>query len=93
MRTLDGKFGFAESGNSEIAAAWYEVSIQQGYAPEIMDEIDAFLVRVGRRKFLMPIYSALKDADMLDEARDIYAKAKPNYHAVSRQSLDKLLEV
>lgn len=93
LRALDGAYGFAASGNSEIAAVWYETAIRQGYGDEIMPQIDAFLVRVGRRKFLMPIYRAMTEADMLETARDIYTRARPNYHAVSRQSLDNLLDV
>ena len=93
LRALDAAFGFSTSGNSEIAAAWYEVAIERGYANEIKDEISGFLIKVGRRKFLMPIYGAMKEHDMLEQARVIYAEARPNYHAVSQQSLDKLLDV
>ena len=81
------------SGNSEIAAAWYELGIRQGYANEIIGQIEAFLIQVGRRKFLMPLYRAMKESGMRDTARKIYAQARPNYHAVSTQSIDKLLEI
>ena len=50
-----------------------------------------FLTRVGRRKFLMPIYSALLEGEKQELARSIYEKARPGYHAVSRESLDVLL--
>jgi len=92
LASLDQAFNFATSGNSEIAAAWYEVAIDRGYAPQIMDHIETFLIGVGRRKFLMPLYGGMKENDMLDKARDIYSKARQNYHAVSVQSIDKLLE-
>jgi hypothetical protein len=39
----------------------------------------------------MPAYRALKETKQLDWAKDIYAKARPNYHAVARQSVDALL--
>ncbi len=93
LQTLDQTFNFASSGNSEIAAAWYEVAINSGYAPQIMDNIETFLIGVGRRKFLMQLYGAMKENSMLDKAREIYSKARQNYHTVSVQSLDKLLEL
>jgi hypothetical protein len=46
---------------------------------------------VGRRKFLTPLYKALKTKGDIKLAREIYAKAKPNYHAVSTQTMDALL--
>ncbi len=93
LQSLEREFNFANSGNSEIAAAWYEVAIDRGYGPQIMNNIETFLIGVGRRKFLMPLYGGMKENDMLDTAREIYSKARQNYHAVSVQSLDKLLEV
>ena len=93
LQSLEREFNFASSGNSEIAAAWYEVAINSGYAPQIMDDIESFLIGVGRRKFLMPLYGAMKENDMLDKAHEIYGKARQNYHAISVQSIDKLLKV
>ena len=91
MMNLDSTFGFSESGNSEIAAAWYELSINNGYYKQNLTQIEAFLTEVGRRKFLTPLYRALKESGDLETARDIYSKAKPNYHAVSTQTMDALL--
>jgi len=57
------------------------------------DAIEEFLIRVGRRKFLMPIYTALAEADPTKErATAIYVQARPNYHSVSTNSLDELLD-
>ena len=91
VRELDEEFGFTASGNSEILAAWFQVTIRSDYhrADQRMEE---FLIEVGRRKFLTPTYKALleKDGDP-ERALDIYRKARPNYHAVSRQTMDVLL--
>lgn len=91
MKMLDMSYRFSDSGNSEILAAWFELAIRNGYADEIMPKIEGFLVKVGRRKFLTPLYRALKETDRLDTARAIYAKARPNYHSVSVQTIDALL--
>ncbi len=93
MKNLDQHYKFSRSGNSEILAAWFETSIKNGYGKTLLPEIEAFLVKVGRRKFLTPLYGALKESNQLEVARKIYAKAKPNYHAVSTQTLDELLEI
>lgn len=88
---LDGAFSFTTSGNSEIAALWYEKSILAGY-DVVMPQVKKFLVRVGRRKFLTPLYTALVKAGKKDKALEIYTEARPNYHAVSFHTIDKLLD-
>jgi aminopeptidase N len=87
----DQLFNFTTSGNSEIAAAWYEQSIKAGYKV-VYPDLESFLVRVGRRKFLTPLYKALLEAGDKATALDIYRKARPNYHFVSTNTMDKLLE-
>ena len=93
LKALDNTYQLRTSGNSEIAAAWYEVAIRNGYGTDILVDIEAFLTKVGRRKFLMPIYRAMKESDMLEQAKDIYTKAHQNYHSVSTHSLEELLEI
>lgn len=93
MTALDNTFGFANSGNSEIQAAWYELSIHNGYSPNILPQITKFLVKVGRRKFLTPLYRAFVETNQIDTARKIYQDARPNYHSVSRQTIDSILMV
>ncbi len=91
LRSLDRAYGLSESGNSEIQAAWYELSIYSGYSKVNIDRIEQFLIEVGRRKFLTPLYKGLKNTDQLDKARAIYKKARPGYHSVSRNTLDDIL--
>ncbi|MCB0611976.1 MAG: M1 family metallopeptidase [Phaeodactylibacter sp.] len=93
MKGIDQAFNFSRSGNSEILVAWFELAIGNGYASQIRPQIEAFLVRVGRRKFLTPLYRAYKENGQLETAKEIYEKARPNYHAVSRNTMDKLLEM
>lgn len=83
---------FANSGNSELEAAWFIHVIKHKYKKDY-PAIEKFLVKVGRRKFLMPIYSELiKTPEGKMFALEIYKKARPNYHYVSTQSLDALLK-
>ena len=56
--------------------------------------MEKFLLHVGRRKFLKPIYSELaKTPEGLAMGREIYKKARPGYHAVSYQTVDGILDV
>lgn len=88
--SLEKSYGFSQSGNSEIQAAWFEKLIPRAYS--VIDQpLEAFLMRVGRRKFVVPLYQAmLKNPARAGTARQIYAKARPGYHAVSSGTLDEL---
>jgi len=91
MKELDAAFGFTETGNSEIAAVWFEHAIQSDYR-KAFPAMEDFLISVGRRKFLKPLYSELAKTEAhLEWAKDVYAKARPNYHSVSSQTIDKIL--
>jgi aminopeptidase N len=91
LKKLDAAFRLTASGNAEILLAWYEVAIRRGYSPEILPQIENFLVGVGRRRLLMPLYRAFKETGQIEIARRIFEKAKAGYHAVSRESVEALL--
>ena len=96
--SLDEQFNFSSSTNAEILSVWFSLVMknQPDYAQKngiFAKSLEQFLVEVGRRKFLMPTYKAMKESGSIALARSIYAKARPNYHAVARQSVDALLEV
>nr|MBP8095212.1 leukotriene A4 hydrolase C-terminal domain-containing protein [Saprospiraceae bacterium] len=92
LKNMDLAFKFTTSGNCEILDIWFEKAIKAGYAKDIMDKIEAFLVQIGRRKYIMPLYKAFKTTGQLETARKIYAQARPNYHSVSVNSVDLLLK-
>lgn len=91
LTTLDEAFHFSESGNSEILAAWFQPTIRAGYEP-VRPVVEDFLIHVGRRKFLTPTYKAMLESGKSEWANEVYAKARPNYHAVARETMDDLLE-
>ncbi len=92
MIDLDEAFGFTKSQNSEIQAEWFKLAINQGYGHQILPDIRNFLVNVGRRKFLTPLYTAMIENGMTDEARSIFNEARPNYHSVALNTIEGLLE-
>lgn len=91
MAALDAAFGFTQSGNSEILCAWLRLSIRHGYAPA-NPRLEEFLMRVGRAKFLKPIYRELMAVAPI-RARTLYAKARSRYHAVAHSSLDDIVGI
>jgi leukotriene-A4 hydrolase len=91
MESLNQTYNLAYSGNSEIRALWLESCTYAGLFPQIQPAMEDFLIQVGRRKYLMPLYQAMLQTDHKIEALSIYRKARSNYHAVSRQSVDALL--
>ncbi len=91
LEQLNREYNLAFSGNAEIRAIWLELCIYAGYFDANYTSIENFLVTVGRRKFLVPLYQAMIQTDRTKEANMIYQKARPNYHAISRGTIDALL--
>jgi hypothetical protein len=91
LATLDQAFGFTRSGNAEIAAAWFERAIRARYEPAY-PALESFLLKVGRRKFLRPLYTELaKTPEGLAWAKRVYSQARPGYHSVSVGTIDQIL--
>jgi aminopeptidase N len=90
LAELDQAFLLTQSTNAEIQCAWYKRAVETGYS-EAYGAMEEFLIAVGRRKFLMPLYRAMKEKGQAELACGIYAKARPNYHPISYNSVDELL--
>ena len=90
MADLDAQFKFTGTGNCEIADAWYELALRRSYTAAYADT-RTFLLSVGRRKFLMPLYKAMMQTGKEDMARSIYTEARSGYHYVAQNSLDELV--
>ena len=92
MAELDRRFAFSRSGNSEVLFAWLMHVVRNTWEPAF-PALEDFLTRMGRRKFLRPLYQAMQDNPKTrDLARKIYAKAKPTYHPISVSAVDAILK-
>lgn len=92
MQQLDAFGKFTQSGNAEIVCAWLVKCIRHSYEPAYR-KLENFLINTGRRKFLTPLYTELiKTREGKERARDIYAKARLNYHFVAVSTVEKLLQ-
>ena len=92
LADLDKVFNLSNSGNSEILAVWFLQSIKNDYRPAF-ENLEKFLLKIGRRKFLQPLYLELsKNKDHKIWAKNVYKKARQNYHYVSFNTIDKILK-
>lgn len=91
LAALDDAFALSQSENAEIAFAWYMQAIKAGYEPA-MAPLEAFLLRVGRGKFIYRLYEALIDADRRDWASDVYARARAGYHPIAQRRIDAIFD-
>jgi hypothetical protein len=92
LSELDRAFGLTEHGNAEIAHDWLLVAIKNDYRPADA-RLEAYLTSIGRRKLVLPLYQALLATEEgRARARAIYVKARPFYHPITTESVDKLFK-
>lgn len=92
LAQLDQAYVFTGTANGEIAQRWYPLAVASGYT-QANDAIAAFLKRIGRRKLIVPTYTALSQTESgLAFARQVFAEATPGYHPITRDSVQKLLD-
>lgn len=93
MMLVDDQLNFKGSGNSEIMSEWFVLGIKNDYN-EIRPETKAFLMKVGRRKYLEPLYNTLAEREeTLEWGKEVYKEARPFYHAISFNTVDEILGV
>jgi leukotriene-A4 hydrolase len=92
MAELDRAFHLTRSGNSEIAFQWLLMSIRNRYEPAY-PRLEEFLMSIGRRKFIKPLYEELaKTPEGKERAMRIYRRARPTYHPIAVASIDEVLK-
>ena len=96
LKKLDSTFLLTQSKNAEIAHAWFLLAITNNYQG-IMPTLEKYLIDIGRRKLIVPLYRALLIEGEFDLVKrrawvaSIYQKAKPGYHQLAQRSVEKLL--
>lgn len=92
MAELDRAFLLTRSGNSEIAFQWLLMSIRNRYEPAYA-RLEEFLLTIGRRKFIKPLYEELaKTPEGRERALKIYRRARPTYHPIAVTTIDDVLK-
>ena len=91
LEKLDNVFQLSSNGNAEILCVWFLQSIKADYQPAF-EPMKQFLIKIGRRKFLQPIYEELaKNPEHKIWAKGVYKKARSNYHYISFNTIDSIL--
>ncbi len=89
LAALDGRFTLSTSQNAEIANAWYLKAIPANYEPAF-EPLGAFLTRVGRGKFIYPLYASLIKNGRREWAQGVYERARPGYHPIAQKRIDEI---
>jgi len=88
---LRSTFRLGAEGNAEIALSWLQLAIRANYAPAYPD-LEKFLLATGRWRLVETLFRDLARTESGTAlGRQIYAKAKPGYHASIRQAVERLL--
>ncbi len=71
---------------------WLTIAAGSGYAPAF-ERIRDVLMKIGRMKYLKPLYTALMSNRATQPfAREVFAAASESYHPLSRGSVAGLLQ-
>jgi aminopeptidase N len=89
---MERSLELSESGNNEVLFAWLNLALANRYDPAV-PVAEEFLARLGRRKFVLPLFQTLWAQGEWGRpiARRIYARTRPTYHSVTTGSVDRVL--
>jgi leukotriene A-4 hydrolase/aminopeptidase len=89
---LDENLDLTGHGNYETVVEWLTIAAGSDYEP-VFGRVREILTRVGRMKYLRPIYTALgKHERTRALAREIFEEARAGYHGVARRVVETVLE-
>ena len=89
---LDANLRLTERGNHEILAAWLCLAAASGYQG-VFPRIREVLSRVGRMKYVRPLYQALGRSEAGRKvARELFERVAPTYHALTRRVAEGVIQ-
>jgi hypothetical protein len=92
MTEIDKECNFTNGGNFVVKRQWFIIAIQHQYKVAY-PAIENFLTSYSRTYSLTPLYKEMiKTPEGKVWAKQIYAKAKPGYHATTVEALEKILK-
>lgn len=71
--------------NSEIKLRFYRIAVKNNFEA-VFPAMEAFLMKVGRKKLIVPIYKELCGVNKGEYARKLIQKA--NYHPITQVAID-----
>ncbi len=92
LEWLDGTFKLTGQGNHELLVEWLVIAATSDYEP-VFERLEKLLTRVGRMKYLRPLYMALGATPRTRAlAKNIFQKAAAGYHILSRRVAASVME-
>ncbi|WP_435203381.1 M1 family metallopeptidase [Qipengyuania sp. 902] len=92
LAALNDALGLSSTGNNEELFLWLELALANRYEPAV-PQAEEFLARVGRAKFVRPLFATLWEEGEWGRpiAQRIYADTRPSYHSVTQAGVDRVL--
>ncbi|WP_226635558.1 M1 family metallopeptidase [Brevundimonas poindexterae] len=94
LAALDETLDLSQEGNAEVRFGWLQIALAHRYEPAVASA-EEFLMGMGRRKFVLPLFTTLWNEGDWGRpiATRIYAKARPLYHPVTTGSVDAVVGI
>ncbi len=92
LAALDEALRLSDSKNNEILFLWLELALENRNE-RVLPLAEEFLTRVGRAKFVRPLFATLVEQGDWGRrnAQRIYTKARPRYHSITQLGVDTVL--
>lgn len=91
LAALDKRFRLTGTPNAILAGSWYRQSVIHGYR-DAYPAMEQYLCSVGRTYLVKALFAELvKTQEGHQLADKIYEKAKPGYHSITQQSIERVL--
>jgi len=92
LADLEATLNLRQEGNAELVFAWLQIAVQHRFQPAV-PTLEHFLTTMGRRKFVLPLFTSLwAEGDWGRAiATPLYARARPGYHPVTTGSVDAVV--
>jgi len=92
MRTIETALKLTGSSNSEVDFEWFLLCIRNGHE-DIRPRLEAFLSKVGRRKFVLPLYREMFQREIWKPwAIPLYERNRGSYHSITSGAVDRLVD-
>ncbi|MET0498660.1 MAG: M1 family metallopeptidase [Steroidobacteraceae bacterium] len=92
LSELERTLGLTRSANSDARFAWLRLVISNRYEPAL-PVLDDYLAHIGNRASVTTLFRDLVAQGDWGRAyaERVYAKARPGYHSMTRESVDRIL--
>lgn len=92
LRALDERFALSKSKNPEVLVSFLTLACESGQGALWLAEVEGVVTRLGRMKYLRPLYKALAaHAPTKAAAKALFEKLKGRYHLIAQHVLTGVL--